>query len=318
MRKSYVFILLGFIFLLSGCGHYFDHGNIQRVGMLVETSIHDQGWGQKGYKGLLAIRDKYDVDVYYQEDITTEEDVKRAVEELVNKGVNLIFGHSSTYGKVFVDISSEYPEVQFVYFNGGYYAENVASLNFSAQAMGYFGGMIASKMTATNQVGIVAAYEWQPEVEGFYEGAKYQNPDAEVHVDFVNDWNDDKSALMSYKEMRQNDVDVVYPAGDSFSEDMIELASQDGIYAFGYVSDRSDIDERTVLTSTVQHADRLYERIAEKFNKGKLTGQILTFDFQDDAISLGKFSPDVPQAFQQKMKKAISNYKESGLLPNEQ
>ncbi|MTW85422.1 BMP family ABC transporter substrate-binding protein [Virgibacillus dakarensis] len=317
LEKRYIIILIGFIILLSGCSSYFDQGKIQKAGMLAETSIHDQAWGAKGYKGLLAIRDKYDVDVYFKEGIKTEQDVANAVDELVNHGVNLIFGHSSAYGKFFVDISQEYPDVQFVYFNGGYYADNVISLNFNAHAMGYFGGMIAGKMTKTNQVAIVAAYEWQPEIEGFYEGVKYQNPDAEVHIDYVNDWNDEKSALESFEKMRDVNADVIYPAGDAFSSEMIKLASKDGIYAIGYVSDQSDIDKTAVLTSTVQHADKLYELIAKKFNKGELSGQILTFDFQDDAISLGRFSPVVPEEFQEKIKDAIDVYKKTGMLPNE-
>ncbi|WP_106498020.1 BMP family ABC transporter substrate-binding protein [Lentibacillus sp. Marseille-P4043] len=318
LKKLFILVLIGIIVLLPGCNHYFDEGKIQRVGMLVETSIHDQSWGKKGYKGLLAIRDEFDVDVYFKEGVKTEQDVINAVDELVQKGVNLIFGHSSTYGKYFVDISESYPDVQFVYFNGGYYAENVTSLNFNANAMGYFSGMVAGRMTKTNHVGIVAAYEWQPEVEGFYEGVKYQNPDAEVHVDYVNDWNDEKNALDSYEKMYNEDVDVVYPAGDAFSAQMIKQASNDGIYAIGYVSDQSQIDEHAVLTSTVQHVDMLYELIAEKFNNGKLAGEILTFDLQDDVITLGKFSPEVPEEFQEKVEEDIENYKETGLLPNEQ
>src|SRR5699024_1663249 len=136
--------------------------------------------------------------------------------------------------------------------------------------------------------------------------------------DYVNDWYDEQDALSSYKDMLKDDVDAVYPAGDSFSEDVIQQASKDGIYAFGYIADRSDIDERTVLTSTVQHADKLYERIAAKFNKGELSGEILTFDFQDDAVTLGNFSPEVPKVFQKKVKDAVAAYKKTGLLPYEQ
>src|SRR5699024_8921710 len=106
---------------LSACDSSFHHGNIQRAGMLVENSVNDQAWGKKGYKGLRKIADEYDVDVYYKEGIKSEEDVKRAVEDFVNKGVNLIFGHGYSYGKTFVDMAPDYPEVQFVYFNGEYY-----------------------------------------------------------------------------------------------------------------------------------------------------------------------------------------------------
>lgn len=318
LKKRYVWILFGLMVLLSGCGHFFNHGNIQKAGMLVETSVNDQAWEKKNYKGLLAIRDKYDVDIYYREGIKTEKDVQHAVEELVNKGVNLIFGESSSYGKAFVDISQQYPEVQFVYFNGDYYAENVASLNFNTGSMSFFGGMIAGKMTETNQVGVLAEYEWQPGVEEFFDGVKYQNPDAEVHINYVKNLDDKENALTNYKKMRKKDVDVVYPASESFRSDIIKRASRDGIYAFGNVDDRSVMDDRTVLTSVVLHVDKLYELMAKRFNKGEMTDRILTYDFKDEAITLGEFSPDVPEAFQEKIRKAVATYKKTGLLPNEQ
>ncbi|MFC4559305.1 BMP family ABC transporter substrate-binding protein [Virgibacillus kekensis] len=318
LRQLHIIILFAVtILLLSGCSDFFDEGNIQRVGMLVENSVHDEPWAQKGYKGLQAISEEFEVDVFFKENIQTEQDLREAVEDLSNRGVNLIFGHSSTYGKFFEDISASYPSIHFVYFNGGYFGEDLTSLNFNSHAMGFFGGMVAGKMTESNQVGIIGAYEWQPEIEGFFEGVKYQNPDAEVHFNYVHSWNDKKKALKQYKEMREKGVDVFYPTGDIYSEAIIKQAAEDGVYAIGYVTDQADIDKKTVLTSTVQHVEDLYVLIAEQFNEGELRGGVMTFDFQDEVISLGKFSPDVPEDFREKVMDEVEAYKDTGLLPNE-
>lgn len=318
LKKLYaIFLVISVLFMMVGCNKLTETGHIQNVGMLVESSIDDQSWGEAGYEGLQAIEEKFDVTVFHKEGIKTQQQVTDAVDEFVNNGVNLIFGHSSTYGKYFINIAKSYPDVQFVYFNGGYQAENVTSLNFNSHAMGFFGGMVAGKMTQTNQIGIIAAYEWQPEIEGFYEGVKFENPDASVHIDYVKDWSDENTALKMYKRMKKQDVDVFYSTGDSFSADVIKKASEDGLYAIGYVADQSYIDEETVLTSTVQHVDKLYTLAAEKFNKGKLEGDILVFDFQDDVISLGEFSPLVPEDYQEKITDIIEEYKETALLPDE-
>lgn len=316
-KLSAIFLIISGFLLLTGCSDYLEKGQIQNVGMLVEGSIEDQSWGEKGYDGLKAIEKKFDVDVYYKEDIKNQQEVTDAVDEFVNNGVNLIFGHSNIYGKYFVDISKSYPDVQFVYFNGGYHADNVTSLNFNSHAMGFFGGMVAGKMTTTDQIGIVAAYEWQPEIEGFYEGVKYQNPDANVRIEYVKDWSDKDTALEMYKSMREQNVDIFYPTGDSFSNDIIKLASEDGLNAIGYVTDQSCIDKKTVLTSTVQHVDKLYTLAAKKYNVDELEGDILVFDFQDEVISLGEFSSVVPEYFQKKIRDIIKEYKKTALLPNE-
>lgn len=283
--------------------------------MLAEHSIHDQTWGKKGYMGLLEIKENYDVDVFFKEDIQTRQEINRSVEEFVNKGVNLIFGHSNIYGEYFTEISQAYPEVQFVYFNGGYKAENVTSLNFNSRAMGFFSGMVAAKMTETSHVGIISAFEWQPEIEGFYEGATYQDPSVNVHMEYVNSWNDKENALEIFDNMLTEDVDVFYPAGNAFSVPLINKAKEEGLYAIGYISDQSNLGEKTVLTSTVQHVDKLYEVAAEKFDNGKLNENILVFDFQDDVITLGEFSPQVPESFQDHLKEVVKEYKETGTLP---
>ncbi|ALX48646.1 transcriptional regulator [Lentibacillus amyloliquefaciens] len=318
MRRLSIFVLATFIVIfLSGCSNYFDSGDLQNAGMLVETTIHDQPWNEKGYEGLLSIEEEFGVDVFYKEDVKTQADVREAVDELVSNGVNLIFGNSSAYGQFFEDISATYPEVHFVYFNGGQFGEDVTSLNFNAHAMGFFAGMMAGEMTETNRVGVIGAFEWQPEIEGFFEGVTYQNPEAEVNFNYVNDWNGNELAMDMYKTMRDDGTDVIYPAGNAYSHSIIEQANQDGIYAIGYVADQSEIAEETVLTSTVQHLSELYTLAAKEFNEGDLRGGVMTYDFQDDMISLGKLSPDVPEEFQKVIQEEIEAYKESDLLPHE-
>ncbi|WP_443089745.1 BMP family ABC transporter substrate-binding protein [Virgibacillus sp. MG-45] len=317
--KRFILIQLIMISLLivAGCGDMAHQGNLEKVGMLVEGTIKEKSWDTKGYEGLQHIKDSFDVDVFYKENVKTEQDVLDAVDEFAHKGVNLIFGHSSSFGKYFVDISELYPDVHFVYFNGSYSSNNVTSFNFNGHVMGFFAGMVAGKMTLTDQVGIIAAYEWQPEVEGFYEGVKFQNPSANVLIDYVHDWNETEKAVDMYEEMKKKRADVFYPVGDAFSKKILELAANDYLYAIGYVMDQSNVDPDAVLTSTVQHVDMLYSLAAEKFNKSKLKGKVYSFDFKNNIISLSPFSRIVPESFQLTLNKAIDEYKETGLLPNQ-
>ncbi|MFD2924260.1 BMP family ABC transporter substrate-binding protein [Halobacillus naozhouensis] len=314
---SSLLILILALMMLTGCQYAFVSGHTDKVGMLVETTIHDQAWGQQGYKGLQLIQEEYGVDVYFKEGVKTAPQTAQAVAELVDKGVTVIFGHSSVYGNYFRDLHEAYPDVHFIYFNGQFSADNVTSLNFSADAMGFFGGMIAGEMTETNKVGLVAAFEWQPEVEGFYEGVKFQNPDAKVDIAFTNSWEDTEKALALYRQMEEDGADVFYPAGDIFNIPMIQAAQDDGHYAIGYVTDQSSIARNTVLTSTVQRVDRVYNIAMNRYVEGELPGDVLSFDFQEGTIEMGTYSPMVPEDFQKKMEKVVQKYKEIGRLPGQ-
>jgi transcriptional activator of comK gene len=320
LRRKYSLSLLLAItglLLISGCQSSENQGNLYKAGMIVEGSIEDTPWNKKGYDGLLAIDKKYNIDVEVVENVKSTEEISKAVGELVNEGVNLIYGHSSTYGETFYELSRNFKEVHFVYFNGNYYSSNLTSMTFNSNAMGFFAGMLASEMSATNEVGIIAAYQWQPEIEGFYEGVKYQNPNTNVNMEFIYDWNDSDAAINAYQKMKSRGVDVFYPAGDAFNEKIIKQASNDNVYAIGFVTDQFKVEPDTVLTSTVQHVDQLYVLAADMFNKGNLPGQIMSFDFKDDYITLGEYSPNVPRYFQKKLNESIEQYKETGLLPNQ-
>ncbi|WP_275425441.1 BMP family ABC transporter substrate-binding protein [Bacillus sp. CGMCC 1.16541] len=292
-------------------------GNIKNVGLLVPDTISDQVWGTKGYTGMLKIQSKFNTDVFYKENMKSAEVVKEAVKEFDERGVNLIFGHGDIYAQYFNELGKVYPDIHFICFNGDAKAENVTSLNFEGHAMGFFGGMVAGKMTETNNVGVISAFEWQPEVNGFFEGALHENPDVNVEVKFVKNWDDIQTANMFLDEMIAEGVDVVYPAGDGFNVPLIEKLKAKGLYAIGYVTEQSDLGENTVLTSTVQHVDVLYELVAQKFNDGTLESGNLSFDFQDDVISVGKFSPLVKEEYKEQIFKHIETYKTTGELPNQ-
>lgn len=314
MFKRIITFLLCLL-LLPGCENSMNTGQLKKAGLLVPETINDQVWGTKGYKGLLKVQSKFDVEVYYKEGMNSKAVVERAVKELDQKGVNLIFGHGNEFGGFFDEISKSYPDIHFVSFNSEANSPQTTSLNFDAYAMGFFGGMVAAHSTKTNQLGVIAAYDWQPEVRGFQDGAKFQNGMSEVSIKYVGSWDDKEKAMHMLKELIKNDVDVVYPAGDGFNVPIIESMKERGLFVIGYVSDQSDLGEEAVLTSTVQHVDALYEIVAEKFNNGTLESGNLSFDFEDNVISLGKFSPIVNKEFQKEINGLIQTYIETGKLP---
>lgn len=316
MLKRFGLILFS-LFLLGGCGQPLSAGKVEKVGLLVPETINDQVWGTKGYRGLLQIQSSLNVDVFFKEGMNSEELVRDAVKEFDRQGVNLIYGHGNEYAAYFNKISDQYPDIHFISFNGDARNDNTTSLNFEAYAMGFFGGMVASHMSETGKVGVIAAYEWQPEVEGFYDGAIFENKDMKVDIRYVGHWDDKDKALRDLDEVISDGADVIYPAGDGFNVPLIEKVKDKGLYVIGYISDQSDFGESTVLTSTVQHVDDLYELTARKFNNGELKEGNLFFDFQDGVISLGKFSPKVDAAYREKLSKMINDYKESGNLPNQ-
>jgi len=315
--KRVIALLFCLLILLTSCGQGVKQGDLKNVGLLVPETINDQGWGSKAYSGILQIQSEYDVDVYYKEDMNTQFVVERAVDEFVQKDVNLIFGHGNEYAEYFSEITPKYPDIQFITFNTDAVNDNVTSLQFEGYAMGFFAGMVAGHMTKTNYIGMIPAFEWQPEVKGFYDGAKFQNESVKIDIEYVNHFDDVEKALQIFDDMKAKQIDVYYPAGDSYSVPVIEKVKENGLYAIGYVSDQSDLGNYTVLTSTIQHVETLYEWVAKRYSQGLLESGNVSFDFQEDAITLGNFSPLVDKEFIKEIQGYVDRYKETGKLPNQ-
>lgn len=305
------------LLLATGCATVTETPPATKVGLLLPHNIDDQGWNTKGYEGLLKIHSKLNVDVFYKEEVETQAMIEAAIEEFVDSGVNLIFGHGQLYVPFFMELKDKYPKVHFVTFNGDVSGENITSLNFEGYSMGFFAGMLASEMSVAKKVGVIAAFPWQPEVEGFVDGVFFQNHEVDVKVEYVSSWVDTKKALSIYNEMVSEGVDVFYPAGDGYHVPIIEEVKKHGLYVIGFIGDHSDLGQSTVLTSTIQHVDNLYEMVVEKFLRGELGTGNKYFDFQEGVISLGSYSVEVPEELQQKINEAIDTFIETGKLPNE-
>lgn len=315
LKSAFTFTLgITLLFSLSACQMPTANGELSNVGMLIPDTINDEVWNTKGYKGLLKIRSHYKVDVYYKEGITTEQQVEQALDEFLDSDVNLIFGHGNIYAPLFAKLSQEYPSINFVTFNADAEGENITSLHFDGEAMGFFGGLVAAEMSENQHVAVIAAYPWQPEVKGFEDGAKAKDSDVIVQVGYVHSWSDSETAEEIFRDFSEQGADVFYPAGDGFNLPLIELIKRRGLYAIGYVSDQLNLGKETILTSTVQEVEKLYMDIAEQQNSGTLQTGNLYFDFDSGAIRMGEFSHIVADPIIQEVDQAIEQYIDTGNL----
>ncbi|TDQ42117.1 BMP family ABC transporter substrate-binding protein [Aureibacillus halotolerans] len=315
MRFALAIVAACLIIILTGCQTSMQSS--LKIGLLVPGTITDQTWGNQGYQALMHLHADENAEVFYKEGMSEKEDVLKALKEFKQEGVSLVFAHGSEYHSLLQDTYQTFPSMHFVTFNGFSDAENVTNIQFNSHAMGFFAGMVAAGTSETNKIGVIAAYDWQPEVNGFYEGAILQNEMANVLVRFTYDWDDTTKALTILDRMIDEGVDVVYPAGDSFSVPVIDQVKEQNRYAIGYISDQSDLGERTVLTSTEQNLKNVYTMTVHMYKEETLEAGTISVGFGEGAIEMGPFSPEVPDSLKEKVQAAIVKYKDTGVLPKD-
>ncbi|MDQ0351767.1 transcriptional activator of comK gene [Alkalibacillus filiformis] len=311
---KWLFLIMITPMILSSCG-YFNSGQLNNVGLLLEGTIHDETWGRGAYLGSLNIKEEQNVSALLRENIDTHREAEEAVQDFASQGVNLVFGHGENFGRMFEQMNEYHPDIQFIYFNGQIFDRNITSVNFDGYHMGFFSGMLAAEMTETNQIGVIAAYHHQDEVQGFYEGIQAVDSSINTIINSVNSWHDQQRAMMMFDQLLDQGIDVIYPAGDGFNVPVIRAAEQHGIYAIGYIHDQYDVAPETVITSTVQEVEGLYSEIAQMYNEGTLPSGIMNISFDQEYIYLGEYGDDVPIHLAAHIDEMIEQYIDTGRLP---
>ncbi|WP_414044641.1 BMP family ABC transporter substrate-binding protein [Macrococcus equi] len=288
---------------------------IKSIGFIFPSSIHDQTWGTEGYKAMLDIVQEYDTNFYIQENIDSDAKTKVVLDKLIQRDVSIIYGQGSEYEKLFNAYAKKYPDVHFVFMNGKSKHKNVTALNLEGYSMGFFAGYLASHESKTHQVGVIGAFESQPEIKGFMEGAHFENKDTIIQASFVKTWGYHKDAQLLTKKMIENDVDIFYPAADGINSEVMSTVKDYNCKAIGYISDQSYLGD-FVLASTIQDISGLYQDIAKSYTEGRLIGGTKYYGMKENITQLHGFSPLVSTSTQEKLEALIDKYKVTDILPN--
>ncbi|WP_414043614.1 BMP family ABC transporter substrate-binding protein [Macrococcus sp. EM39E] len=288
---------------------------INSVGFIFPDSIHDQTWGTEGYKAMLDIVQEYDTNFYIQENIDTDDKTRVILNQLMQRDVSIVYGQGSQYEKLFNEYAVKYPKVHFVFTNGKSEHKNVTALNIEAYSMGFFAGYLASHESKTHNVGVIGAFDYQPEIIGFRDGAHFENDRTVVQATFVKTWGYHSDATLITKKMIENDVDIFYPAADGINTEVMGVVKDYDRKAIGYISDQSYLGDY-VIASTIQDISKLYQDIAKDYSEGRLVGGTKYFGMRDDVTGVKSFSPLVTSETEEKMNQIMEDYIIKDVLPN--
>ena len=192
MRKIIALLMtLNLTFCLAACGTEKtgvpapDKSEFKVGAIYISSRDDTAGYTYAHHTGIVTAMESLGMDVEKQllivDEIPEERDrVLDAVDELVSKGVHIIFGISYGYMDAFEEAAAIHPNVMFSHGTG--YKSN--STNFNnyfgrAYQARYLSGIAAGLKTENNQLGYVAAFDTVPEVvyslNAFYLGAKSVN-----------------------------------------------------------------------------------------------------------------------------------------------
>ena len=272
MKKLIALVLA----VLMICGMFVackDDANTDfKVGAIYINSKNDTaGYTYAHHNGITTAMKKLGLDPDTQLFIVDEvpedkEQVLTAIDTLVGKGVNIIFGISFGYIDAMEEAAALYPDVIFSHATG--YKSNETNFNnyfgraYQARYLSGIAAGLKSLETGNNNVGYVAAYgteyaETASGINGFALGVLAANPNAQIYVKTLGAWADEQNESAYAKELIDSyKCGIIAQHCDSSQP---QIAAQNaGVYGCGYNSDMTGDAPKAHLTAAIWNWDVYY------------------------------------------------------------
>ncbi|MCP4428535.1 MAG: BMP family ABC transporter substrate-binding protein [Chloroflexi bacterium] len=172
---------------------------------------------------------------------------------------------------------------------------NVTSLMFAEDEVGYLAGTLAACMSETGAIGSVAGMEIPPVVRfvtGYQNGAKAFNPDIETFNEYVPDFNDPVTGKQLAEDQIRDGADVIFGVGGNTGNAVLLAAHEAGLLAIGV-----DVDQYntfpdvapSLLTSAMKNVDVAAGEAVRAFANDALPPGVLMSNMANDGIGLAPY-----------------------------
>ena len=227
-----------------------------KVGFVYVGPIGDHGWSYQHHKGLEAIKKEFGdkVETTFVEKVSEGPDAERVIQQLAQKGHNIIFTTSFGFMNPTLKVAKRFPKVRFEHSTGFKRSGNVSTYNIRFYEGRYVAGIIAGKMTKSNTIGYIASFPIPEVVMGInaaYLGAKSVNPNIKFKIIWVSTWFDPGKEADAAKALTDQGADVLFQHTDSPAA--MKLAEQKGLFAIGQASNMKAFGPNAQLTALVNN-----------------------------------------------------------------
>ena len=260
-----------------------------KIALLTDALFSDAGWGAFGYNAAQALQNKYGHTVDFKDNVPIP-DIESTLRVYADKGYDLIIAQGFEWGEPAVKVGKDYPNTKFVVFTGLANSTNVASIYPMQQEATYLLGALAAMMSKTGVIGFVGGEKYPNLVniyEGYKQGAKDINPDIQVLATYLDDWDNPNKGRQAALSQINNGADLLLHVADTSGHGVIQAAKENGIYAFGAISDQNKLAPNTVLTSFILDVEKAFSQAINRIQAGNFSGQIFKPGLEAGKGSLG-------------------------------
>lgn len=281
--------------MLVGCGNGSEGKGAKKtvkVGMVADVGgINDESFNQSAWEGLQKAKKDLGIEIKVIES-KQQSDYIQNIETMVDDGMDLIIGVGYTMAEDIKTEVNNYPEQQFAIIDETYedIPKNVTPILFRENEAAYLTGLIAGRMTKTNQVGFIGGMD-SAVVNRFEYGYKYgvneANKDAQIKTQYAGTFGDAAKGKSIANQMYSGGADIILSAAGGTGLGAIESAKEQNKYAIGVDMDQSKLAPDNVLTSALKKVDVGVYDTVKAFVDGSLKGgETKIYGLKQDGVGI--------------------------------
>ena len=261
--------------------------------VLDKGGVQDGSFNESAWNGALKAEKELGVEIKYLES-NTDADYKQNIETAIDMDSDLIIGIGFNLSQAIEEAAEAYPEQEFAIIDGSFeeVPENVTPIAFNEKEAGYLAGLATGKSIDSNKFGFIGGFEVPAVVnykEGFEQGLKEANPNAELFVQYANSFTDAAKGRVIAEQMISQGAEVIMSAGGGVNVGCYEVCKEKGKYAVAVDMAQSHIVPEVILTSAIKKVDVGVTDTIKNYIEGNLKGgSSLTYSIENDGVGYEK------------------------------
>lgn len=248
-----------------------------KAGFIYVGPVEDYGYSKAHDVGREHVEEVFPwLDTFYVENVAPS-DVESTIDQFVNnRDADVIFTTSYGHMDPTINAAEKYSDTIFFHCSGYKRADNVGTYFSGLYQTYYLSGLMAGVLTETDMLGYVAAFptpEVKRHINAFAIGIHEVNPDATLHVRWLNAWVDPSGAKEATQALIEEGAD-----GFAYTEDspaVLQTAEENGAFSFAHYNPMYSFAEEGTLSGQVSKWGAIYQDILYKVYYGVYTNENL-------------------------------------------
>lgn len=278
-RKALLIALLAMVLvggLVATAAEYVP-GTPLKVGFIYVGPVGDYGWSHAHDVARQILVNEFPwLTTVYVESVP-EGDAGPTIDKLVNdEHCNVILTTSFGFMDGTVEAALKYPDVIFAHCSGFKREPNLATYMADFYQIYYLNGLMAGALTKTGKVAYVGAFpipEVKRHLDAFAIGVREANPNAEIHVRWIEDWFNPAAAKEATEALIAEGCDAF-----AFTEDsptVVQVAGESELISFAHYSPMYKFSPEYCVSGELVHWETIYEDFLQKIYDGVYTAHNL-------------------------------------------